>query len=202
MIRCVILCITCAVASPAIAQWCPVVIHRTADGREYWQQESGEWTEIHRTQCGGGSCPQPQYYQQPQQQQRPIVMAPVAPPYRPIPNASNGIALLSWRDQIEKRLNAQDARIAALASAGAGKPGPQGPPGPPGPPGPAGAGIDANALAIQITQAVNAQVEQRISAVEAAQNKPFHLRVSPDSPYQAVRPGNYVTLPLERLQTQ
>jgi hypothetical protein len=153
MIKCVILCITFALTSPAIAQWCPVVIHRTADGREYWQQESGEWTEIHRTQCGGGVCPQPQYYQQPHQiqyqQPRPQVQqAPVAPPYKPRPSisippsASNGIAILPWREDIERKIREQDSRINALQSlarSGAGKPGPQGPPGPPGPPGPAGA---------------------------------------------------------------
>lgn len=189
---CGLLAVLC---TTACAQWSPVVIHRTADGREYWRQENGTWTEIHRTQCGVNVC-------QPQQQ-----WAPVAPPYQPllsIPNASNGVAILPWRDEIEKRIAAQDARIAALTRAGAGKPGPIGPPGPPGPPGPAGSGtsIDANALAVQITQAVNQQMEPRLTALEAAQNKPFYLRVSPESPYQAVRPGNYVTLPLEKLQTQ
>jgi len=181
-------------ATPAAAEWTAAPITRTADGREWWHDGS-RWVEVTRTQCYGGQCQPGAIYYRPTQPQQ---QTPVAPAYqpRPFPDASNGVALLSWRDQMEKKILALEAR--------ANQPGARGPAGPPGPPGKDGSGtsIDADLLAVQITQAVTAQLEQRIAALEAAQNRPFHLRVSPDAPYQAVRPGQYVTLPLEKLQTQ
>lgn len=118
--------------------------------------------------CDNGRCWQPsQYYSPGGSRQissgggRSIVSepAPAYQPREPIPNASNGSALLSWRDQMEKKIAALEkkcdpgnrplipdygSRILALEKAVQdcqGKPGPQGPkgePGPAGPPGPQG----------------------------------------------------------------
>jgi hypothetical protein len=184
--------------TPALAQqWEPAHITRTADGRE-WYHNGTAWVEVTRTQCQGGQCQPNAIYYRPVPQQQPREWSQPAP-ITAVPNASNGVALLPWRDQMERKIAALEAKCAQAGARGpTGPPGPQGPAGPPG----TATNIDANALALQITQAVSQQLEGRLSALEAAQNKPFHLRVSPDSPYQAVRPGNYVTLPLEKLQTQ
>lgn len=194
-----------ALCAPGYAQqWQPAAITRTADGRE-WYHDGNRWVEVTRTQCYDGQCqPGAIYYRPTQPQQQPQEWSQPAPQYQPrpsIPNASNGVALLEWRKQVEQKLIALEARCGQSQP---GQPGPAGPPGPQGPAGPAGSGtsIDADLLAVQITQAVTAQLEQRIAALEAASNKPFYMRVTPDSQYQAVKPGQYVTLPLEKLQTQ
>lgn len=135
------LLIILALCSPALAQqWEPAHITRTADGRE-WYHDGTRWVEVTRTQCQGGSCnPNGIYYRQVPQQQQQEWSQP-APQYqpRPIPDASNGVALLSWRDQMEKKIAALEAKCGQTGQPGpAGPMGPPGPKGDPGEPGPAG----------------------------------------------------------------
>ena len=144
------LLILLALCSPALAQqWEPATITRTADGRE-WYHDGTKWVEVTRTQCYGGQCnPNGIYYRQVPQQQ-PQEWSQPAPQYEPRPrikagpvtvppSASDGQALLGWRDQMEKQIKDLKAQVGACQQmCGQGKPGPAGPPGPQRPVGPAG----------------------------------------------------------------
>jgi hypothetical protein len=142
------LCV-CQCALSIAQDWQPATITRTADGRE-WYHDGARWVEVTRTQCQGGQCnPNGIYYRQvPQQQQQPREWSQPAPQYQPRPivkvgpvtvppSASDGQALLGWRDQMEKKIAALEAKCGQSQP---GQPGPAGPPGPQGPAGPAGSG--------------------------------------------------------------
>lgn len=156
--------LSCALScAPSYAQdWQPAHITRTSDGRE-WYHDGSRWVEVTRTQCQGGQCnPNGIYYRQVPQQQ-PQEWSQPAPQYqpRPIPDASNGVAILEWRRQIERKLLALEAKCGQ-----AGQPGPAGPMGPPGPCGPAGTGISVeqvtqlkNEITTAVSQNVNTQVD-------------------------------------------
>ncbi len=170
----VLLCTTFMLSWSANAQdWQPAHITRTADGRE-WYHDGSRWVEVTRTQCYGGQCqPNAIYYRPAQPQQQPREWSQPAP----LPNASNGVALLSWRDQMEKKIAALEAKCGQAGKPGPpgpmGPPGPKGEPGPAGPPGPPG----ANGTTPEIPQTPQPTTESHITIV-ADRNAPWWERLS------------------------
>lgn len=156
-----------AVAAPAVAQdclWQPTQVVTTPTGCQLWW-DGTRWVQVCTPQQ---SCPP---VQQSAPQQRPAqsewsAPAPLPGPSIP-PTASNGFALLPWRDQMEKKILALELRVNALAQRApqAGPAGPQGPvgaQGPPGAQGPAGkdgapAQVDVEALAAAILKTLPPQ---------------------------------------------